>query len=78
MPKRLRTFDAVIDALGGPSAVARMCRRTPAAVTAWRTGGERFPPKFYFLMAHALEARGLEAPRALWGFEEINYDADAA
>jgi hypothetical protein len=80
MPKRkqhLQTFDDVVRALGGSTAVARMCSLSLAAVSAWRKYDAMFPPKYYFKMQHVLKERGCEAPRELWRFVEIN-KSDAA
>lgn len=68
--KRITSFDSIILALGGVSAVARLTRRSPATVCNWRPRS-LFPPRLYFVMQHELERRGYEAPRKLWGFQEI-------
>jgi hypothetical protein len=67
--KPLWTFNAVVDALGGTGAVARLTgQRSSAAVSQWRRYRERFPSKYYFCMKAALADRGYFAPISLWGF----------
>jgi|KBSMisStaDraftv2_1062788.scaffolds.fasta_scaffold129348_2 hypothetical protein len=80
MPKRkkqLQTFDDVVRELGGSTAVARMCKLSLAAVSAWRKYDAMFPPKYYPGMQRVLAKRGCEAPQELWRFAEINHP-DAA
>jgi hypothetical protein len=64
----LWSFNDVLDALGGPSAVGRLTGNPPSAVCGWRRARNRFPPKYYFLMKSALEDKGYYAPLDLWGF----------
>ena len=73
--KRLKTFDDVMIALGGSSAVAKMFDLSPAAVSAWRQYGERIPAKWYPAMEHELAERGYFAHRSLWRFAPIRKDA---
>jgi len=73
MPKRkkqLQTFEDVVRELGGSTKVARMCKLSLAAVSAWRKYDALFPPKYYFAMQDALAERGYEAPRELWRFTD--------
>ena len=67
--KQLVTFDDVVEAFGGVSKLARFVERSPSTVCNWRKGGY-FPPKFYWDMIEALEARRCVAPRLLWRFED--------
>ncbi len=64
----LITTSAVIDALGGTQAAARLTGRLKSAVSNWRQT-ERFPPNTYLAMTAALAAKGLFAPAWLWGQE---------
>ena len=61
----LESTSAVIDALGGTSAVARLTERQPTAVSNWR--GTTFPSNTYVVMQAALGRRGKAAPDRLWG-----------
>jgi hypothetical protein len=77
-PLKLKTFDAVVKALGGKREVARMCEdQDVAAVCNWRRRRKRFPTKFYLIMKDELDARGIEAPPRLWGFAEKKKSGDA-
>lgn len=67
--EQLSTISEVIDALDGPSAIARLTKRTPQAVTNWRAEG-RMPAKLYLVMTDALRSRGKRAPADLWGLAE--------
>ena len=67
----LPTFDAVMDELGGVAKVARLTKRSMPSVCNWRTKRGRFPKAVYFVMVTALLDRGCYAPRALWGFDEL-------
>jgi hypothetical protein len=70
-PDPLKTFDAVVEALGGLREVGRLTRQDTAAVCNWRRRRKRFPTKYYFLMQAELKKRGARrAKRALWGFVE--------
>jgi hypothetical protein len=66
--RQLKTFDDVVDALGGKSAVGRMLDQNSAAVCNWKRRRQRFPTKFYLIMKDELDARGADAPPDLWGF----------
>lgn len=65
----LQNASEVIDALGGTSAVARLTRRRPQAVSNWR-GTNRIPPDTVLVMRAALEEKGLRSDLALWGIQE--------
>ena len=43
---------SVIDALGGPSAVARLCEVTPQAVSQWREDGIPNARRMYLKVVH--------------------------
>ena len=57
----LASTAAVIDALGGSTAAARLTGRGQAAACNWRTRAQ-FPPNTYLAMTQALLAKGLYAP----------------
>jgi hypothetical protein len=65
----LDSLSAVIRALGGPTAVARLTRTKLSAVSNWQKFG-RFPAKTYVVMTAALQRRRKSAPAALWGMTE--------
>ena len=65
-----RTFDEVVIALGGNSAIAILLGCSRSAVSGWRRNG-RFPPRYYAAMAMALHERGYYAPWQLFGFAGI-------
>jgi len=56
---------AVIKALGGITAVARLTDRQYNAAQNWK-GFATFPPDTYVVMIAALAARGHTAPPSLW------------
>jgi hypothetical protein len=64
----LTTTDAVIDALGGTQAAARLTGRRQSAASNWRHAGQ-FPPNTYLAMMTVLAAKGLFAPAWLWDME---------
>lgn len=64
----LVTTTAVIDALGGTAAAARLTRRGQSAASNWRQAS-RFPANTYLAMTSALAAKGLFAPAWLWDME---------
>jgi len=75
MPKQqpirlLKTFDQVVDVLGGTGEVGRLTNQDTSAVCNWRRRRQKFPTKYYFVLQEELAARGLTAPRTLWGFYE--------
>jgi len=66
----LESVDAVINELGGNTAVSRITGvPTSQAVWQWRNRG-LMPPRFYLLMKTALEARNCSASPSLWGMVE--------
>ena len=72
MPSRyrlLKTFDDVVEELGGTLAVGQLCDdQDSAAVCNWKRRRKVFPCKYYPVMIEELAARGAKAPRDLWGF----------
>jgi hypothetical protein len=68
--RNLKTFNAVVAALGGKREVARLTNQNTAAVCNWQRRRSRFPTKYYIVMKAELDARGVDAPHKLWGFFE--------
>lgn len=66
--RNLKTFDEVVEELGGPSKCGELVEQDSAAVCNWRRRRERFPTKYYPVMIEELNARGATAPDDLWGF----------
>jgi hypothetical protein len=65
----LWTFNAVVDALGGTMAVARLTgQRSSSAICSWRNHRGLFPSKYYFEIKGALADRGFFAPVSLFSF----------
>ncbi len=67
--EHLETARAVIDKLGGTTAVSHLTRRKPQHVTNWKASG-RLPPDTFLIMRQALQLAGATAPTALWGIVE--------
>lgn len=55
---------AVIDKLGGPTAVAKLFRIRPPSVCKWRTGGIPKARVMYLELARAKELRGFDLAAA--------------
>ena len=69
----LKTFDEVVDQLGGKAAVGSLCEgQDTAAVCNWRRRRKMFPTKYYPVMRDELNKRGFDAPDDLWGFYKKN------
>ena len=68
------TTAAIIEALGGVPAVAKLTGSKPTAVSNW-LNFPRFPARFYALMLDALHERGLHAPSSLWGMAAAKREA---
>lgn len=67
--KKLRTTEAVIEALGGLGSVRKLTEATSAQqVNNWL--GRRFPARLYLVMQTELTAKGFTAPASLWGVKE--------
>ena len=64
----LKTFDEVVEVLGGKREVARLLDQNTAAVCNWKRRRERFPTKYYLEMAKALKKKRASASDDLWGF----------
>lgn len=60
---------AVIEALGGTNAVAKLTGRKYSAAFNWRSF-EHFPPDTFLVMQKALQERGYDAPPKLWRMVE--------
>ncbi len=67
---QLTSTTAVIEALGGTDAVARLTGRKYSAAFNWRSF-ETFPPDTFLVMAKALRDGGFEAPPSLWRMVEV-------
>jgi len=65
----LDTVAAVIEALGGPRAVAALTGRSPQQVFNWRFAGT-FAPTTFLVITKALEAKQLRAAPRLWRMDE--------
>jgi hypothetical protein len=77
MPQRLKTlstYNDVLEKLGGPSEVGKICDQNPNAACTWRKARGKFPSKYYFVMIEALRDRGYWADRSLWGFHSKGVD----
>lgn len=74
----LDTTKAVIKALGGATAVARLTGRKIQAVSNW-AALSTFPANTFLTMQNRLREIGVEAPAWLWGMEarpsELSGDA---
>ena len=70
MARKINTVKGVIEALGGPRAVALLIGVGESAVWNWPSRG--FPPETYVLMQGALAALEppREAPSSLWQMRE--------
>jgi hypothetical protein len=73
MLQPLWEFNDVLDALGGCSAVARLCGQQPAAVTNWRRRHGQFPCKYYLTLRCALEDCGFYPNLALFNFFRVSH-----
>jgi hypothetical protein len=73
---RLTTFDGVVGAIGGMSALARLTGRRLTAVSNWRHKRGLFPAETYFVITAELARRGFSVERNLWGFEEAENVGD--
>jgi DNA-binding transcriptional regulator YdaS (Cro superfamily) len=65
----LKSVDAVIAALGGPTKMAALTGVGPSAVINWRTRRE-IPAEYFVLICEALEAAGKGVERSVFGFNE--------
>lgn len=64
----LTTVDAVIETLGGTSAVADLAGVRLSAVSNWKARG-RIPSEKFLKLSTALLAKGVQAAPELFGFE---------
>jgi hypothetical protein len=67
--RRVKTFDAVVDVLGGIKAIAALTAVTPAAVCHWRSRSGRFPARTHERIQAELSRRSVSASRELWDFD---------
>jgi hypothetical protein len=65
----LKSVDAVIAALGGPTKTAGVVGVGASAIVNWRTRKE-IPSDHFFVICAALEAVGERADPAVFGFNE--------
>ena len=63
----LETVDALVEALGGTTAVAAIIGVGPSTVSNWRTWN-RIPPRLFFKIEDEALRRGLAVDRRLFGF----------
>lgn len=76
--RELTSAGDVIEALGGPTAVARLTdRQASQVVSNWKTANS-FPPNTFLVLTTALRERGLRAPAALWRMVEPSSPGEAA
>lgn len=73
--KRLLTFDAVIEELGGLAKAARLVERDMPQLCYWRRTKRQFPARFYPRITEAL--RNCEVSEEVFDFERRK-KADAA
>jgi len=70
----IKTVDAVIDALGGPTKTAAVAGVGASAVINWRTRGE-ITPEHFLLICDAVQAAGKgPVDRSVFGFKEREAD----
>ena len=70
MLRNLSTTSAVIDELGGNTAVARLLNIKAKRVSNWR--GAQFPTHTYRGLLDALAKRGCTAPDRLWPMTKVD------
>lgn len=63
--EKLITTAAIIDALGGSTAVAQLTGALPTAVANWKAAGV-FPSNTFILIKSELLRHGCTAPDELW------------
>ena len=78
MLQPLWEFNDVLKTLGGATAVARLCKQQPSAVTNWRRRVGRFPCRYYIAIRCALEDRGYYPSLELFNFFRGESDSRAA
>jgi hypothetical protein len=70
--RTIRQFDFVVRVLGGPSKVARICKRpNPEVVHNWRRRGH-FPPVLFPPMQRALKRKRWNVDPQLFRFEQAD------
>ena len=70
--KRLRTVQAVVDALGGLEGICELTDANLKQAWHWVGRAEQFPANTYVVIQRALHARGLEAPARLWSMKGVD------
>ena len=65
----IKTLSDLIEALGGPTKMARMLRTKPQNVVNWRNQGA-IPARYYLAHTTMLEAKvpGIKVKPRVWGF----------
>ena len=74
--ERIESVGAIIDKLGGTGAVAALVGISAQGVSNWRSK-KGIPPEYFLVLRAALEAKGLVAETALFGFQGAS-DSDSA
>ena len=74
MAELLQNAGAVIDALGGTGATARLIGRTDQAVSNWRRTG-RLPPDPFLVITAELKKHEKDATPSIWGMVGAAHDA---
>jgi hypothetical protein len=67
--RELRTFEGVMEALGGFEGVQRITGARPTAISNWRSRGEQFPARHFIVIADALARADLCCARSLFTFQ---------
>lgn len=67
--RNLDNVDAVIDAVGGTAAAARLTSKKLQHISNWRSEG-RIAHSTFLLFKDELRKRRLKAPPALWGITQ--------
>ena len=64
--KRLKSFDKVVEALGGPAAVRELTHANPKQAWNWNNKTCKFPARLHACMTDKLRELGYEADPRLW------------
>ena len=68
--RELTSTEAVVEALGGIYATARITGVGYTAAANWKYRGV-FPARYFLALRKALKKRGYTAPQSLWGIREL-------